>query len=87
MLGRENIEFQEEDAPVINLYGQEEVEELFSSFDSVRVRKEHHYPYKTRRKGLKASLFNRVFVPLYRAVPVALVRPFGFKFVITANKP
>jgi SAM-dependent methyltransferase len=85
-VGRENFEFQEEDAPVIDLYGTGEIRERFSAFGSLEVRKEHYYPYRTRRPGLKARLFNHLFCPLYRLLPRFLVRPFGFKFVITGNK-
>jgi ubiquinone/menaquinone biosynthesis C-methylase UbiE len=86
-LGRENIEFHEEDAPVTSLYSLGEIKKLFSAFSSLEVRKEHYYPYKTRRRGIKASLFNNVFYPLYRTLPTFVARPFGFKFVITGNKP
>lgn len=51
------------------------------------VMEEHCYPYKTMRPGFKAWAFNNIFHPLYRLIPKALARPFGFKFVITGNKP
>lgn len=86
-LGRENFEFKEEDAPMIDLYRKREIAELFSAFEGLEIRIEHTYPYKTKRKGVKSWLFNQVFYPMYRAIPRAIARPFGFKFVITANKP
>jgi ubiquinone/menaquinone biosynthesis C-methylase UbiE len=85
--GRENFEFKEEDAPVIDLYTVGEIKQLFSTFDQLEVCKEHYYPYKTRRPGLKAKLFNNIFCPVYRLLPRFLVRPFGFKFVIKGYKP
>jgi ubiquinone/menaquinone biosynthesis C-methylase UbiE len=86
-VGRENIEFQEEDAPIIDFYSTSEIRKMFSGFDGLDVRKEHYYPYETRRPGLKAALFNNVFCPLYRLIPRSIARPFGFKFVIVGNKP
>lgn len=86
-VGRENFEFKEEDAPIIDLYSIGEIRQLFSAFNQLEVRKEHYYPYKTRRPGLKSALFNNIFCPVYSLLPRFIVRPFGFKFVITGYKP
>lgn len=85
-LARQNIEFDDEDAPIINAYTKAELRRLFSAFEEVSVACEYYRPEPTGRTGFKAALFNGVFVPVMRALPAAWVRNFGWHLVLTGRK-
>lgn len=85
--GKENIEFVDADPPFNNIYSRDQVRAFFDRFEHVTVDVQHYYPFKTRRTGTKAWLFNNVFVPVYGALPEALVKPFGWKINVRATKP
>ncbi|OPZ69810.1 MAG: Malonyl-(acyl-carrier protein) O-methyltransferase [bacterium ADurb.Bin478] len=85
--GRENIEFVDADPPFNNIYSVKQVKAFFNQFENVTAEVQHYYPFKTRRAGVKAWLFNHIFVPVYSALPERLVKPFGWKINIRANKP
>ena len=86
-IGRENIEFVERDAPIINFYTKNHIRSILSDFVSLKISLEHYYPVPTLREGLKAKLFNHVFVPVYSSLPKMLARPFGFKLNVKCEKP
>lgn len=81
-----NVEFEAQDAPIINAYTKKELRKLFSAFRQVDIECEYYYPKPTKRTGLPAALFNRVFVPGVSALPGALVKRFGWHLVLTAVK-
>ncbi len=81
-----NVEFQAEDAPIINTYTREELRRLFRRFPNIRVRCEYCRPLRTNRGGLLAGLYNHVFVPVMRAVPEPVVQGFGWHLVLTGRK-
>lgn len=85
-LSRQNIEFDDEDAPIINAYTKAELRRLFANFENVAVTCEYYRPEPTGRTGFKAALYNRVFVPVMRALPAACVRNFGWHLVLTGEK-
>jgi SAM-dependent methyltransferase len=80
------VEFESDDAPIINTYRPKELKVLFHAFRDVRVHHEYYYPRPTRRKGTLAFLFNRVFVPVMRALPRRVVRKAGWHLVLTGRK-
>lgn len=85
-LSGQNVEFDDEDAPIINSYTRSELRQLFSAFKDISVECEYYRPERTGRAGFKAALFNNVFVPVMGALPKALVRNFGWHLVLTARK-
>ena len=85
-LSRQNIEFDDEDAPIINAYTKAELRRLFCDFENVSVACEYYRPERTGRTGFKAALYNNLFVPVMGALPTALVRDFGWHLVLIATK-
>ena len=81
-----SIEFQADEAPIINAYTKRELRQLFAKFRDVHVDCEYYYPKPSKRKGLAASLFNRMLVPLVRLLPRFLVKNYGWHLVLTGTK-
>ena len=85
-LGRTNVEFQEEDAPIIDAYTRAELKRMFGVLDGLTIRMEHFRPARTPRTGWKATLYNSIVVPVAACIPAPLLRPFGFHAVIRGRK-
>lgn len=81
-----NVESEAGDPPFARVYSVPEVRELFRDYSQAVVQLER-FPQRTRRReGLKAFLFNWVFVPATKALPRRLIRPFGWHLVVKAVK-
>jgi ubiquinone/menaquinone biosynthesis C-methylase UbiE len=80
------VGLEHEDAPVLKKYSIREFCQLlkpFSHYDIVPER----FPVKTRlHRGLKATLYNDVFVGLFDRLPRSLVRPLGWHLMAFARK-
>ncbi len=85
-LGRENIEFKEEDPPVNEFYTEDEILAMFEGFRIEEAVREHYRALPVARKGLKASLYTWVFKPTYNLLPEGLAKALAYKFSITAVK-
>jgi ubiquinone/menaquinone biosynthesis C-methylase UbiE len=81
-----NVEFDSDDAPIINSYTREELKRLFGAFTDLEVVPEYYYPKPTQRTGAAAFLYNRIFVPVMGALPEGAVRRFGWHLVLTGRK-
>ncbi len=81
-----NIEFESEDAPIINSYTRREMRDLFSDFKNVDVMCEYYRPTPTRRRGILPFLYNKIFVSSMGLMPQRLIRNFGWHLVLTATK-
>ena len=80
------VELEHEDAPVLNKYSIKQLKVMLSKFDSVKIVPER-FPVKSRlHKGIKAALYNGVFVPFFKIVPKPLVRPYGWHIMAFASK-
>ncbi len=80
------VELEHEDAPVLKKFSIKEFREMLSPFSSVRIVPER-FPVKTRlHKGVKALLYNGVFVNIFNALPKFLVRPLGWHIMAFATK-
>ena len=80
------VELEHEDAPVLHKYSIEELKELLKPFAQVRIVPER-FPVKTRlHRGLKATIYNDLFVTGFNLLPRALVRPFGWHIIAFARK-
>lgn len=86
-LGRENIEYKDEDPPVNEFYTEAEIEDMFEGFEIERTYREHHRALPVARTGLKAALYKYVFRPLYNLLPEALARRYAYKYSVVAVKP
>ena len=85
-LSKTNIEFEDEDAPIINTYSKRRLRGLFSEFSEVDVSLEYCYPSPTPRRGALAAFYNRIFVRGSRLVPYFIMRNFGWHAVVKARK-
>jgi SAM-dependent methyltransferase len=85
-LGRENIEYKEEDPPVNQFYTEEEILEMFEGFQVLEAVQEHFRALPVRRSGFKAALYQYVFMPTYNLIPETLAKRFAYKLSITAVK-
>lgn len=85
-VGRENIEFKEEDAPVTDFFTEQEVLNMFEGFEIIEAVQDHYRALPIARKGLKASLYRYGFKPLYNLLPEAVAKKLAYKYSITAIK-
>jgi hypothetical protein len=85
-LGRENIEFKEDDPPVNEFYTEDEIVAMFDGFEIVEAVQEHYRALPVSREGLKAALYKYGFRPVYNLVPEPLAKRLAYKFSITAIK-
>jgi ubiquinone/menaquinone biosynthesis C-methylase UbiE len=85
-LGRENIEYKEEDPPVNQFYTEEEILNMFGGFQIIEAVQEHYRALPVRRSGIKASLYKYIFLPVYNLLPEALGKRYAYKFSVTAVK-
>lgn len=81
-----NVGLEHADAPVLNKYTIGEFRHLLKPFASFRIIPER-YPVETRlHHGMKAMLYNRVFVRAFHLLPRSWVRPFGWHLMAFADK-
>lgn len=74
------------DSPVFYKYTKREFRELLSAFDNVRIVAER-FPVPTKvHKGLKAGIYNRLFVQLFNSLPRRWVRWSGHHLLAFAYK-
>jgi len=81
-----NVPLEHEDAPVLKKFSIGELRQFLAPFKSYRIIPER-FPVKTKlHAGLKARLFNTVFVGTFNLLPRALVRPLGWHLMAFATK-
>jgi ubiquinone/menaquinone biosynthesis C-methylase UbiE len=81
-----NVPLEHEDAPVLKKFSIGELRQFLAPFKSYRIIPER-FPVKTKlHTGLKACLFNTVFVGTFNLLPRALVRPLGWHLMAFATK-
>jgi ubiquinone/menaquinone biosynthesis C-methylase UbiE len=80
------VPLEHEDAPVIKKFSIGEFKHMLKPFSSYRIVPER-FPVKTKlHSGLKARLFNDVFVGTFNILPRAIVRPLGWHLLAFARK-
>ncbi len=85
-LGRENIEYKEEDPPVNEFYTEKQILSFFQGFKIVEAVQEHHRLLPVRRSGLKANLYTYILKPVYNLLPEFVAKKFAYKFSVVAIK-
>ena len=85
-LGRENIEFKEQDAPVIDFYTESEVGEMLHGFTIEEMTQDHYRALPIARTGLKAMLYTYGFRPVYNLLPESIAKRFAHKISVVARK-
>jgi ubiquinone/menaquinone biosynthesis C-methylase UbiE len=86
-LGRENIEFKEQDPPVTDFHTDREILDLFKDFQVIEAVYDHYRALPVARHGLKAMLYRGLFQPVYNSIPERLAKPLAYKLSVTAVKP
>ncbi|MCB0195119.1 MAG: class I SAM-dependent methyltransferase [Anaerolineae bacterium] len=80
------VDLEHEDAPVLKKYSISEFKGLLKPFNHVQIVPER-FPVKTKlHHGLKATLYNQVFVGTFQALPKSVVRPLGWHIMAFARK-
>jgi SAM-dependent methyltransferase len=85
-LGRENIEFTEEDPPVNEFLTEQEILTMFEGFDILEAVQDHYRALPIRRSGLKATIYTRAFRPIYNLLPESIAKRLAYKYSVTAIK-
>lgn len=81
-----NVGLEHEDAPVLRKYSSSEYRQLLRPFTRHQIIPER-FPVKTQlHHGLKAILFNNLFVGTFNLLPKAMVRPLGWHLMAFAGK-
>jgi ubiquinone/menaquinone biosynthesis C-methylase UbiE len=86
-LGRENIEFKEQDPPVTDFHSDREILDLFKEYQVIEAVHDHYRALPVARRGLKAMLYRGLFQPVYNSIPERLAKPLAYKLSVTAVKP
>ena len=74
------------DAPVFHRFNYKEFEQLVSPFNKREVIVER-FPVRTEvHSGLKAKVYNHLFVDLYNAMPKALIGKTGYHLLAMVSK-
>lgn len=84
--GREPIEFKEEDAPITHFVNDGECLEMFDGFEIKNVYHDHYRCLPIARTGIKASLYNFGFKPIYNLLPEKLAKKLAYKISVVAVK-
>lgn len=80
------VELEHMDAPVLRKYSIPEFRELLRGFSACQIIPER-FPVETQlHEGLKAQLYNGVFVRLFNVLPRPIVRPFGWHLLAFVTK-
>lgn len=80
------VPLEHEDAPVLNKYSIREFKNMLRGFSGVEIIPER-FPVKTRlHRGVKATVYNTLFVGAFNLIPKAIVRPFGWHLMAKAIK-
>lgn len=80
------VDLEHEDAPALRKFSIGEFKDLLKIFREARIVPER-FPVETRlHKGIKAHLYNGVFVRSFRILPKSIVRPLGWHLMAFARK-
>ncbi|HET9907814.1 MAG TPA: class I SAM-dependent methyltransferase [Anaerolineales bacterium] len=85
-LGRENIEYKEEDPPVNEFYTDEEVLDFFQGYEVIEAVHEHERLLPARRDGIKSFLYHKLLMPAYNRLPLPVAMKYAYKISVTAIK-
>lgn len=81
-----SVSLEHEDAPVLKKFAIGEFKKMLSPFSAVRIVAER-FPVPSRlHLGWKGLLYNGLFVPVFNALPRAVVRPLGWHLMAFCQK-
>ena len=80
------VKLEHEDAPVLNTFSIPQFRKLLSEFSRVEIIPER-FPVPTRlHHGIKAAVYNGVFVSAFNMLPRPVIRPLGWHLMAKAIK-
>jgi len=80
------VKLEYEDAPAFKKYSIPEYKRVLECFSHVEVIPER-FPVRSRlHKGVKAALYNALFVGSFNLIPKVIVRPFGWHLIAKVTK-
>jgi len=80
------VKLEHEDAPVLNTFSIAQFRKMLSQFSQVEIIPER-FPVPTRlHHGIKAAVYNGVFVSVFNMLPKPMVRPLGWHLMAMAIK-
>lgn len=80
------VKLEHEDAPVLNTYSIPQFREMLRGFSHVEIIPER-FPVPTRlHPGIKAMVYNALFVSMFNLLPKTIIRPFGWHLVAKTIK-
>ena len=80
------VELEHEDAPFFRKHSLRELRNMLRSFSKIEIIPER-FPVKTRlHHGLKATVYNTVFVSAFNLIPKSITRPLGWHLMAKAIK-
>jgi ubiquinone/menaquinone biosynthesis C-methylase UbiE len=85
-MGKENIEYKEEDPPVNEFYTEQQILSMFAGFQVLEAVQEHYRALPVCREGFKAALYTYGFKPVYNLIPSVIAKRLAYKYSITAIK-
>jgi ubiquinone/menaquinone biosynthesis C-methylase UbiE len=81
-----NVELEHEDSPVLKKYSIGELKQMLNPFSQLQIVLER-FPVESKlHQGLKATLYNKVFVKLFNMLPRILIQPTGWHIMAFAIK-
>jgi SAM-dependent methyltransferase len=84
LAGISGVKLEHEDAPVLNTYSILGFRKMLTGFSNVEIIPER-FPVPTRlHRGVKAAVYNAVFVSAFNRLPRSMVRPFGWHLMAKA---
>ncbi|MGD2156866.1 MAG: methyltransferase domain-containing protein [Anaerolineales bacterium] len=80
------VDLEHADAPALRKYSIGQFKDMLKPFSSAKIFTER-FPVRTRlHHGLKAQVYNQVFVGAFNRLPRTLIRPFGWHILAFAYK-
>jgi ubiquinone/menaquinone biosynthesis C-methylase UbiE len=80
------VKLEHEDAPVLNRFSIRQFRNMLSGFSRIEIIPER-FPVRTRlHHGLKAAVYNGVFVASFNLLPKRLIRPLGWHLMAKTIK-
>ena len=84
--GLSSVKLEHEDAPVFKTYSIRKFRSMLSGFSHREIIPER-FPVRTRlHHGIKATMYNAVFVSGFNLIPRPIVRPLGWHLMAKATK-
>jgi len=80
------VELEHVDAPILRKYSFGEIKDMLKDFSQLQIKGER-FPVPTKlHHGVKASVYNKIFIPLFNIIPKKIISRIGWHIVGKAIK-